>query len=97
MYPTLLRDAPPEVNAERLRVHEESFGPAGFVSPDDVEVSLERLQRGLKATVDNEWLLLSRGLTRQEVDDRGVRTSHISDELGQQAIFREWKRLMVVA
>jgi phenylpropionate dioxygenase-like ring-hydroxylating dioxygenase large terminal subunit len=97
IYPTLLRDAPPEVNAERLRVHEESFGPAGFVSPDDVEVSLERLQRGLKATVDNEWLLLSRGLTRQEVDNRGVRTSHISDELGQQAIFREWKRLMVVA
>lgn len=95
VYPTLLAGVPDDVNEKRLRIHEQSFGPAGFVAPDDVEVAFNRVHEGLQAVGGDQWLYLKRGLGRHEVDgETGVRTSHITDEMGQQAIYRQWSRLM---
>jgi phenylpropionate dioxygenase-like ring-hydroxylating dioxygenase large terminal subunit len=93
LYPTLIVGAPSETNARRLRVHEESFGPGGFVGPDDAEVAMVRVQEGLQAK-PADWVLLARGLHREKLDERGVRTCHITDEAGQRALYRQWKRLM---
>ena len=45
--PMLLKGAPDEINEARLREHEFGFGPAGFISPDDIEI-MERNQRGVE-------------------------------------------------
>ena len=51
----MLRGVSKEINAQRLRTHEGFYGPAGFGSPDDVEVAFERVKEGLKAE-GHEWL-----------------------------------------
>jgi phenylpropionate dioxygenase-like ring-hydroxylating dioxygenase large terminal subunit len=92
MHPMLLTDAPPELNAERLREFEEAFATGSFISPDDAEAFV-CVQEGVAATVD-PWLLLSRGLhDEQELADGG-RRGVPSDETPQRGLFREWKRLM---
>lgn len=93
LYPMMLKGAPKEVNAQRLRVHEGFYGPAGFGSPDDVEVAFERVREGLKAE-GQEWLVISRGMNREETDERGIITGNSSDEVSTRAIYKEWKRLM---
>jgi phenylpropionate dioxygenase-like ring-hydroxylating dioxygenase large terminal subunit len=93
LYPIMLKGASKEENAERLRMHEGFYGPAGFGSPDDVEVAFERVREGLKAE-GNEWLQISRGLNREEVDENGIISGNSSDEVSTRAIYKEWKRLM---
>ena len=44
--PMFLEGVPSEINETRLRFHEFGFGPAGFISPDDVEI-MERNQIGV--------------------------------------------------
>jgi phenylpropionate dioxygenase-like ring-hydroxylating dioxygenase large terminal subunit len=92
LYPTLLKGVAPEVNQFRLRGHEVFFGPAGFGAPDDLEM-FERLQLGLKNELD-PWLILSRGLERERREADGTRVGHVTDEVTQRGIFREWKRVM---
>jgi phenylpropionate dioxygenase-like ring-hydroxylating dioxygenase large terminal subunit len=92
LYPTLLKGVAPEMNQFRLRGHETFFGPAGFGAPDDLEM-FERLQVGLKNELD-PWLILSRGLHRERREPDGTRVGHVTDEVTQRGIFREWKRVM---
>jgi phenylpropionate dioxygenase-like ring-hydroxylating dioxygenase large terminal subunit len=92
LYPTLLKGVAPELNQFRLRGHETFFGPAGFGAPDDLEM-FERMQVGLKNDLD-PWLILSRGLHRERRDADGTRVGHVTDEVTQRGIFREWKRVM---
>lgn len=91
MYPILLDGAPEAFNTARLRHHEDFYGPAGFGSPDDIEL-FERTQAGARAQYD-PWVLLSRGLQREAVEGDAV-IARISDEVTQRAQFREWQRLM---
>jgi phenylpropionate dioxygenase-like ring-hydroxylating dioxygenase large terminal subunit len=91
--PTRLKGLPDEVNAMRIRYHEDLHGPAGFGSPDDTEM-FERNQRGLQAKGD-EWLVMSRGLGREETDEHGNVVGEIISETGLRAIWREWRRLMM--
>ncbi|MBM4763645.1 Rieske 2Fe-2S domain-containing protein [Bacillus sp. B15-48] len=93
LYPIMLKGASKEENAQRLRVHEGFYGPAGFGSPDDVEVAFDRVKEGLKASGD-EWLAIGRGMHREEVDEQGIISSNSSDEVSTRAIYKEWKRLM---
>lgn len=93
VHPMLLGGASDEVNAARLRVHEESFGPAGFVSPDDVEVALGRVQLGSAADI-NPWMELTRGLGEEEVLEDGTLRGDITDEIGQRGYYRQWKACM---
>ena len=58
-----------EQNEARLRVHEDAFGPAGLIGPDDVEVVMRRVPAGMQANLGNPWILMSKGLNREEIDD----------------------------
>jgi phenylpropionate dioxygenase-like ring-hydroxylating dioxygenase large terminal subunit len=95
LYPVRIKGAPDEINALRLRYHEEFYGPAGFGAPDDVEM-FGRAQRGLRAK-GNEWTLLERGLGHEQPDSEGLLYSEIKDETGQRAIWEQWAKLMAVA
>lgn len=62
------------MNRARLRSHERFFGPAGFGTPDDVEmfVNCENGMRGRAV----QWVRLDRGLHREHAADellRGIR------------------------
>jgi hypothetical protein len=92
LYPTLLKGVEPEMNQWRLRGHESFFGPAGFGAPDDLEM-FERMQIGFRNDLD-PWLILSRGMHRERRELDGTRVGHVTDEVTQRGIWREWKRLM---
>jgi hypothetical protein len=94
LYPTLLNGVDPEVNAKRLRLHEDFFGPSGFGTADDVEVAMQRVSDGLRAKGD-EWLYLARALGNEEIDEqRGIRSGAITTETTQRAIYRRWEQLV---
>jgi phenylpropionate dioxygenase-like ring-hydroxylating dioxygenase large terminal subunit len=92
LYPTLLKGVEPELNQWRLRGHESFFGPAGFGAPDDQEM-FERMQVGFHNELD-PWLILSRGMSRERIEADGTRVGHVTDEVTQRGIWREWKRVM---
>jgi p-cumate 2,3-dioxygenase alpha subunit len=69
----------------RLRNYLEFLGPAGFATPDDVEM-LEMCQRGYGNAGGNEWNDVSRGMLRE----RPVK----SDEFQMRTFWRRWRELM---
>jgi p-cumate 2,3-dioxygenase alpha subunit len=69
----------------RLRNYLEFLGPAGFATPDDVEM-LEMCQRGYDNAGGNEWNDLSRGMLR----DKPVK----SDEFQMRTFWRRWREMM---
>ncbi|MBF6559396.1 MAG: Rieske 2Fe-2S domain-containing protein [Candidatus Binataceae bacterium] len=91
-YPTLLKDAPAELNNRRLSETYLIHGPAGRVAPDDFE-AYERNQAGFQARV-NEWLVLRRGLHRENREADGALTGHETDETTQRAIWRYYREAM---
>ena len=93
LYPTLLKGAPPEINRNRLKEHEEFYGPAGGGATDDLEV-FERVATGLRAEVD-PWIRISRGLKQEFVGPDGAIVGQITDELGSRAFFQQWKSKMI--
>jgi len=95
LYPALLADTPPAINAERLRRHEWFYGPAGFGQPDDAEM-FERNQQGLQCDLE-PWLLLSRGLHREETLPDGTVVGDITDEVPQRSQMRVWAKAMAEA
>jgi hypothetical protein len=91
-YSTTIGGVPPEINVLRMRTQEDfpSFG-----EPDD-QANFEECQRGLNIP-EVEWVLYNRGLGipgRQQVDERGVVTGPVTDELVMRGFYQEWKRLM---
>jgi phenylpropionate dioxygenase-like ring-hydroxylating dioxygenase large terminal subunit len=91
-YPTLLKDAPAELNQRRLSETYLIHGPAGRVAPDDFE-AYERNQAGFEARV-NEWLVLRRGLHREDHETNGAVAGHETDETTQRAIWRYYRDVM---
>lgn len=53
----------------------------------------ERNHRGA-AIRDPEWLLLSRGLHRERLDENGYRIAHSTDETLQRGIWRHYLKTM---
>ena len=90
--PALLKGVPPEINHEIIRSHETSFGPAGFLSPDDIEV-MERNQIGLRAR-GNEWLFIGRGIHRENKLPDGSTVGHDMDENQLRGLWRHYAHLM---
>jgi fatty-acyl-CoA synthase len=82
----------PDMNRRMLQQTIGSVGPAGFLLADDSEM-YERNQRGVRALAP-EWLLLSRGLHRERVDERGLTIGDATDEVTQRAIWRHYGSLM---
>jgi benzoate/toluate 1,2-dioxygenase alpha subunit len=91
MYPTILEGVPDEMNVARLRAHERFFGPAGFGTPDDVEMFVN-CESGLRAHAVS-WVRLDRGLHRERLND-GEPTGHSTDETPQRSAYRRWRELM---
>jgi benzoate/toluate 1,2-dioxygenase subunit alpha len=88
-------DGPPELDAlnrERLRIHEHFQGPFGFGTPDDAE-GWDRVQRGAQADPDMP-IMVNRGLAREKPNPDGWPTSHVTDETGMRAAYRQWKQMM---
>jgi phenylpropionate dioxygenase-like ring-hydroxylating dioxygenase large terminal subunit len=69
-----------------------SVGPAGFLLADDTEM-YERNHRGAKIR-DPEWLVLTRGLHRERLDENGFKIAHSTDETTQRGIWRHYLKLM---
>jgi phenylpropionate dioxygenase-like ring-hydroxylating dioxygenase large terminal subunit len=95
LYPALLADTPADIDAERLRRHEWFYGPAAFGQPDDAEM-FERNQQGLQCDLE-PWLLLSRGMHREETRPDGTVVGHITDEVPQRSQMRAWAKAMAEA
>jgi benzoate/toluate 1,2-dioxygenase subunit alpha len=92
LLPTTLKGVPDEINIARLRAHEAFYGSAGGGAPDDVEM-FNRCTDGLRVK-GADWLELSRGMDREQVEADGVTSAHITDEVPQRAFYRRWKTLM---
>jgi benzoate/toluate 1,2-dioxygenase alpha subunit len=91
LYVYALKDVPDAINEGRFRGHERFFGPAGFGTPDDIEIFTE-VQTGARAK-GHEWNLLNRGQHRERIED-GEWVGHTTDEAPQRALYRQWRRLM---
>jgi benzoate/toluate 1,2-dioxygenase subunit alpha len=92
LYVYGLDGVPDELNQGRYRAHERFYGPSGFGSPDDVEIFVCN-QTGLQAS-GVDWLLLSRGMHREQLNGDGEVVGHSTDEVPVRAMYREWERLM---
>jgi hypothetical protein len=87
-----MEGGPEAANRMRLRLHEHFQGPLGFGTPDDAE-AWERVQRGAQAGPDL-WIMVNRGLNREETLPDGHRHAHVTDETGMRAAYAMWKRMM---
>ncbi len=92
-YPVTLEDVAPEINAARVRAHEDFYGPASFGAPDDIEM-FQRQWDGMVRTPAMEWLYYDRGLDQEEPHGADGRQSHVSDETAHRGIWRRWLQLM---
>ncbi|MBL4620929.1 MAG: Rieske 2Fe-2S domain-containing protein [Immundisolibacteraceae bacterium] len=90
--PTLLEGAPDEYNTQRLRSHEDFYGPASFGAPDDIEM-FTRQAEGLQGKA-NQWLMYDRGLDRETEHADGV-YSKLADESAHRALWAHYRRLML--
>jgi phenylpropionate dioxygenase-like ring-hydroxylating dioxygenase large terminal subunit len=91
-HPMLLDGVAPEINEARLREHEFGFGPAGFISPDDIEV-MERNQIGVQAQ-GNDWQYIARGLHRVREMPGGGTAGYTMDENHLRGMWQHYARLM---
>jgi phenylpropionate dioxygenase-like ring-hydroxylating dioxygenase large terminal subunit len=88
--------APENVNRARIRKHSVFNGPAGYGSPDDVEI-FERIQEGcnsLQWSGALEWVFFNRGLDAETRGEDGERIGHTASEVQQRAIYHQWLRAM---
>lgn len=95
MHPALYEGASDSINDQRLARHEAAYGPAGFVLSDDLEI-FGRNQRVMEA-YPKDWVKISRGLHRENVDDKGAVYSHATDETGMRGMWRHYRQRMTAA
>lgn len=91
-HPVFLKGAPEEINVARLREHEFGYGPAGFISPDDIEI-MERNQVGIQAQ-GNDWLFVGRGAHRTRTLPDGGTAGYTMDENHIRGMWQHYTALM---
>jgi phenylpropionate dioxygenase-like ring-hydroxylating dioxygenase large terminal subunit len=97
LYPMFLEGESDEERGDILRVHEDMFGPAGFATPDDVDLAMSRVDDGLSAVAGDDWAYVGKGLTKEVIDANGIRRgASMSDETAVRALYREWRRALRV-
>jgi phenylpropionate dioxygenase-like ring-hydroxylating dioxygenase large terminal subunit len=96
LYPIMHEGDGDDTNAAILRAHEGFYGPAGMGGADDIEVAFDRVAAGLGA-VEEDWLIMSRGMHREQTGENGTLIGHAADEVPQRAFYRQWRRLMAEA
>jgi phenylpropionate dioxygenase-like ring-hydroxylating dioxygenase large terminal subunit len=89
--PLLLGGVDPSFNRRILRQSEAAMGPAGFLLPDDAAAA-ERIQVAFGHS--GGWMDMSRGRTRERVDERGDIVSHVSDEVPGRGFWGHWAEVM---
>jgi fatty-acyl-CoA synthase len=87
-----LKGVPQDINSGRLRFHEFGFGPAGFISPDDIEI-MERNQIGLQAH-GNDRSFIGRGLHRDRISPDGGASGYTMDECHLRGMWQHYRTLM---
>jgi phenylpropionate dioxygenase-like ring-hydroxylating dioxygenase large terminal subunit len=90
--PMFLKGVPDEINVTRLRFHEFGFGPAGFISPDDIEI-MERNQIGIQAR-GNDASFIGRGIHRERVMADGGTAGFTMDENHLRGMWKHYAKLM---
>jgi phenylpropionate dioxygenase-like ring-hydroxylating dioxygenase large terminal subunit len=90
--PMFLKGVPDEINRDRLRFHEFGFGPAGFISPDDIDI-MERNQLGIQAR-GNDHSFIGRGLHRDHVAADGGACGYTMDECHLRGMWQHYRALM---
>ena len=83
---------PQEINSGRLRFHEFGFGPAGFISPDDIDI-MERNQLGIQAR-GNDRSFIGRGLHRDHISPDGGASGYTMDECHLRGMWQHYRALM---
>jgi phenylpropionate dioxygenase-like ring-hydroxylating dioxygenase large terminal subunit len=81
-----------EMNERQLRRTEGAMGPAGFLIADDGEIG-HRNQMGLASSLP-EWIVLSRGLETDVVDETGTVNADKSAETPQRGFWRHWASVL---
>ena len=85
-----------EMIATSIFGHQVFYGPAGFGSPDDLEV-FARMDEGYRAGTVHEkaqWALFNRGYTGETLGPSGERIAHTSSEVETRANYYAWRALM---
>jgi fatty-acyl-CoA synthase len=91
-WPAMLEGAPEAINQARLKQQNASYGPAGLITPDDMEI-FERSQRAF-ATSKPDRLLLSRGAWRDKRAEDGTVLGRATDETAHRGIWRHYREVM---
>lgn len=95
-YPLLPTDADSETRENVLRSHEFFYGSMGIGWTDDVEVGFDRVELGVSANAhDDDWMIMSRGLGREQIDEHGLRYGRPTDEIPQRSFYGQWRRKLV--
>jgi nitrite reductase/ring-hydroxylating ferredoxin subunit len=92
LYPTWFDGAPEEFNVARLRAHSLTYGPAGLIQPDDLEI-FRRVGVGLSHS-RNGWVDLSRGTHLDHRASDGTVMGQVTDETPQRGFWRHWVDVM---
>lgn len=79
-------------NRRIIRKAEGTIGPAGLLQADDAEM-YERVHRGVTAGLP-EWVILKRGLHREQREPGGVVVSNSTDETPLRGIWRHYREVM---
>lgn len=91
LFPTWLEGAPDEFNADRLRMHELTYGPAGLIGPDDLEM-FQRVEAGLAG--DDGVVDFRRGRSTATTGDDGSVTGQFTTEAPQRSFWNHWHAAM---
>lgn len=91
-YPVVIEGEHDEINTNRMLDVQTRVGTAGILSADDIDV-FAGAQHALQA-VGLDWIILSRGMDKEEVNADGERMGVYSDEVPQRAFWRKWRSQM---
>ena len=84
--------APDRAIQRSIRSHEDFYGPAGFGSPDDMEI-FARIQHGVTANQE-DWVRINRGFTMEKRGPSGERYGTNTSEVQTRSMYYAWKALM---
>ncbi len=94
VYPIVLKGAPQEYIEEQIMDLNVQASASSFQQTDDLEM-FARNQEGLSTKSGLQWLILARGLHREEDGEvPGERVSPSTDELVMRAMHSAWKHWM---
>jgi phenylpropionate dioxygenase-like ring-hydroxylating dioxygenase large terminal subunit len=95
-YHVVLPETSEEMQTAAVRGHQSFYGPAGYGSPDDIEM-FARMFEGYRSSELkdlNQWALFSRGQTFEKRGPNGEKFAHVTTEVEQRAIYYAWASLM---